>query len=128
MSIHDSSSSDDEAFTLERHGDLTVITATRALERIEFNLEEQVAELILKPLQRQENPLIVFDLSQVDNFGSMFLALLIRCWKLAMSRGGTMALSGVTERTRELLRMTSLDIVWPIYDSKREAMDALLLD
>jgi anti-sigma B factor antagonist len=127
MSIQDSSSSDD-AFTLERHGDLTVITATRALERIEFNLEEQVAELILKPLQRQENPLIVFDLSQVDNFGSMFLALLIRCWKLAMSRGGTMALAGVTERTRELLRMTSLDIVWPIYESKREAMDALLLD
>jgi anti-sigma B factor antagonist len=127
MSIQDSSSSD-EAFTLERHGDLTVITATRALERIEFNLEEQVAELILKPLQRQENPLIVFDLSQVDNFGSMFLALLIRCWKLAMSQGGTMALSGVTERTRELLRMTSLDIVWPIYESKREAMDALLLD
>jgi anti-anti-sigma factor len=120
--------SSDEAFTLERHGDVTVITATRALERIEFNLEEQVAELILKPLQRQENPLIVFDLSQVDNFGSMFLALLIRCWKLAMSQGGTMALSGVTERTRELLRMTSLDIVWPIYESKREAMDALLLD
>jgi anti-sigma B factor antagonist len=121
-------SSSDEAFTIERHGDLTVITATRALEQIEFGLEEQVADMILKPLQRQENPLIVFDLSQVDNFGSMFLALLIRCWKLAMSRGGTMALAGVTERTRELLRVTALDIVWPIYDSKREAMDALLLE
>ncbi len=81
-------SSSDEAFTIERHGDLTVITATRALEQIEFGLEEQVADMILKPLQRQENPLIVFDLSQVDNFGSMFLALLIRCWKLAMSQRG----------------------------------------
>jgi anti-sigma B factor antagonist len=121
-------SSSDEAFTIERHGDLTVITATPALEQIEFGLEEQVADMILKPLQRQENPLIVFDLSQVDNFGSMFLALLIRCWKLAMSHGGTMALSGVNERTRELLRVTALDIVWPIYDSKREAMDALLLE
>ena len=84
--------------------------------------------MILKSLRRQENPLIVFDLSQVDNFGSMFLALLIRCWKLALSQGGTMALSGVTERTRELLRVTALDIVWPIYESKREAMEALLLD
>jgi anti-sigma B factor antagonist len=121
-------SSSDEVFTIERHGDVTVITATRALERIEFGLEEQVADMILKPLQRQENPLIVFDLSQVDNFGSMFLALLIRCWKLAVSQGGTMALSGVTDRTRELLRVTSLDIVWPIYESKREAMDALLLE
>jgi anti-anti-sigma factor len=129
MSIEDSYSADaDEAFTLERHGDLTIITATPALEHIEFGLEEQVAELILKSLRHQENPLIVFDLSQADNFGSMFLALLIRCWKLALSQGGTMALSGVTERARELLRVTALDTVWPIYDSKREAMDALLLD
>jgi anti-anti-sigma factor len=118
----------DEAFILERHGDLTVITATPALERIEFGLEEQVADLVLKSLRRQESPLIVFDLSHVSNFGSMFLALLIRCWKLALSQGGTMALSGVTERARELLRVTALDTVWPIYDTRREAIEALLLD
>ncbi len=117
-----------DAFTFERHGDLTIITATEAIESIDFGLEEQVADLILEPLRRQENPLIVFDLSRVDNFGSMFLALLIRCWKLALQQGGTMALSGVTDRTRELLRVTALDTVWPIYDSRREAMDALLLD
>ena len=120
--------SSDEACTLDRHGALPVSTATRARERIEFGLEDQVAELVLKSLRRQDNPLIVFDLSQVDNFGSMFLALLIRCWKLALSQGGTMVLSGITERTRELLRVTALDIVWPIYDTKREAMEALLLD
>jgi anti-sigma B factor antagonist len=127
MSVPESSSAE-EAFTLERHGELTVITATQALERIEFGLEEQVAELILKPLRRQEAPLIVFDLSRANCFGSMFLALMIRCWKLALSQGGMMALAGVTERTRELLRVTNLDTVWPIYDSKREAMEALLLD
>jgi len=118
----------DEMFTIERHGDLTIITATRSLEAIEFGLEEQVADMVLKPLRGQENPLIVFDLSQADNFGSMFLALLIRCWKLALSQGGTMALSGVTDRTRELLRVTALDMVWPMYESRREAMEALLLD
>jgi anti-sigma B factor antagonist len=118
----------DEMFTIERHGDLTIITATRSLETIEFGLEEQVADMVLSPLRGQENPLIVFDLSQADNFGSMFLALLIRCWKLAMSQGGTMALSGVTDRTRELLRVTALDMVWPMYESRREAMEALLLD
>ena len=118
----------DDVFTIERRGDLTVITATRELERIEFGLEEFVSELILKPLRRQESPLIVFDLSQVDYFGSMFLALLIRCWRLALSQGGTMALSGVNERSRELLRVTSLDMVWPIYQSRREAIEALQLD
>jgi anti-anti-sigma factor len=118
----------DEAFTIERRGDLTVITANKELERIEFGLEEIASDLILKPLRRQENPLIVFDLSEVDNFGSMFLALLIRCWKLAMSQGGTMALAGVNDRTRELLRITALDMVWPIYQSRREAIEALQLD
>ena len=58
----------------------------------------------------------------------MFLTLLIRCWKLTVSQGGTMALAGVNERTRELLRITALDMVWPIYQSKREAIEALQVD
>jgi anti-anti-sigma factor len=127
MTSHQSSDSD-EGFTIERHGDLTVITATEAVERIDFGLEEQVADLVLKPLRRQDNPSIVFDLTRAESFGSMFLALMIRCWKLALSQGGTMALCGVSDRTRELLRITALDMVWPIYESKREAMEALQLD
>jgi anti-sigma B factor antagonist len=118
----------EDGFIIERRGDLTIITATEAVERIDFGLEEQVAELILKPLRRQDNPSIVFDLTRAESFGSMFLALMIRCWKLALSQGGTMALCGVSDRTRELLRVTALDMVWPIYDSKREAVDALQLD
>jgi anti-anti-sigma factor len=121
-------SDSDEAFTIERHGDVTVITATPALEKLAYRLEEQVADLILEPIRREDNPLIVFDLSRVGNFGSMFLALLIRAWKLAVSHGGSMALAGVTDRTKELLRVTSLDIVWPIYDDKHEAISALELD
>jgi len=48
------------------------------------------------------SPLVV-DLSQVDYFGSVFLAVLLRCWKMVMAKGGTMALSGVSARARELL-------------------------
>jgi anti-anti-sigma factor len=117
-----------DAFTIEVHGELTLISAMPALETLEYSLEEQVAALIMEPLRHQENPLLVFDLSQVDYFGSMFLALLLRCWKVVQARGGMMALSGVSPNARELLRLTSLDIVWPIYGNRREAMDALLAD
>ena len=105
-------SNSDDAFTIERHGDITVITATPALERLAFARRESETH----------------HGCHVDYFGSMFLELLIRCWKLALSQGGSMALSGVSQRTRELLRVTSLDIVWPIYDSKSEAMEAFELD
>jgi anti-anti-sigma factor len=116
------------AFTIERRGEVTVISGTEQLEHIEFGLEEAVSDLILKPLQRQAQPQVVFDLSRVKFFGSVFLAVLIRCWKLVGARGGSMVLSGVDERSRELLRITSLDMVWPIYQSKREAIEALQLD
>jgi anti-sigma B factor antagonist len=39
-----------------------------------------------------------------------------------------MALAGVSARAKELLRLTSLDMVWPIYASRQEAMEALLAD
>lgn len=122
------SSKSPDVFTIERHGELTLIKATPALETLEFGLEELAAELIIEPLRRQDAPLVLFDLSEVNYFGSMFLALLLRCWKVVQAKGGMMALAGVSEHARELLRLTSLDIVWPMYADRREAMEALLAD
>jgi anti-sigma B factor antagonist len=117
-----------DAFTLEQHGDLTVIAATPALETLDPGLDEQVAELIMTPLQGQTAPQVVFDLSAVNYFGSMFLAVLLRCWKLASSTGGSLVLAGVSDQARELLRVTSLDMILPMYATRREAMEALLSD
>ncbi len=117
-----------DAFTIERRGDLTVVSALPALESIAVGLEEQAADLIFNPLRKDPEPLIVFDLSKVDYFGSVFLGVLLRCWKLVQAKGGTMALAGVSVRAKELLHLTSLDFVWPIYADRREAVEALLSD
>ncbi len=123
-----SQSQPQDAFTIERRGDLTVISANPILESIAIGLEEQAADLIFEPLRRDPEPLLVFDLSQVDYFGSVFLGVLLRCWKLTQAKGGTMALAGVSARGKELLHLTSLDFVWPIYADRREAVEALLSD
>ena len=117
-----------DAFTIERRGELTVVSATPALESIAMGLEEQAADLIFDPIRHDAEPLIVFDLSQVDYFGSVFLGVLLRCWKMVQAKGGTMALAGVSARAKELLHLTSLDFVWPIYADRREAVEALLAD
>ena len=117
-----------DVFTIERHGEVTLISATPALETLDFGLEEHAADLIMEPLRSQDGPLVVFDLSQVNYFGSMFLAVLLRCWKLALAQGGMMVLAGVSDHAKELLRITSLDMVWPMYATRREAMEALLAD
>ena len=122
------SSNSSDVFTIERHGDLTLISATPALESLDASLEEQIAEAIMGPVRHQSSPNVVFDLSGVNYFGSMFVAVLLRCWKLIQSRGGMMALAGVSPHARELLRLTSLDMIWPIYQTRREATEALLSD
>ena len=122
------SSEPQDVFTIERRGDLTVISATPALESIAVGLEEQAADLIFEPLRHDPEPLLIFDLTQVDYFGSVFLGVLLRCWKLVQAKGGTMALAGVSGRAKELLHLTSLDFVWPIYASRQEAVEALLAD
>ncbi len=117
-----------DAFTIERHGEVTLLGASASLESLDVTLADQVAEVVLSPLRRLQEPLVVVDLSAVDYFGSIFLALLIRCWKLVSDKGGMMVLAGVSERAKELLRLTSLDMLWPIYTDRREAIDALLSD
>ena len=117
-----------DAVTIERHGEITLIVGSSALETMDPGLIEQAARILLEPIRQQDHPLVVIDLGQVDFFGSSFLALLLRCWKRVQDRGGLMVLSGVSERARELLRITSLDIIWPIYAGRREAIEALQAD
>ncbi len=117
-----------DAFTIERHGDLTLIAASPSIESIDPEMEQQASKIILNCLRDQDSPLILFDLSDVQYFGSVFLAVLLRCWKTTTSRGGSMALAGVSDHARELLRVTSLDMIFPMYPTRREAMEALLSD
>ncbi|MBX6315603.1 MAG: STAS domain-containing protein [Isosphaeraceae bacterium] len=114
-----------DAFIIEREGQITIIEAPPTLEKMQPGLVDAAAALLLAPLRREERPRVVVDLSGVDYFNSAFLALLIRCWKLASVKGGVMVVVGLSDRARELLRVTSLDVVWPIYATRREALAAL---
>jgi anti-sigma B factor antagonist len=117
-----------EAFTIERRRELMIVTANPSLESVGDGIEDIAARLIIEPLREEVEPVVVFDMSQVSYFGSVFLAVMIRCWKIILARSGTMALVGVSPHARELLHITALDQAWPIYDDLREAIDALLTD
>jgi anti-anti-sigma factor len=90
-----------------------------------WDVVEHAADLVLAPLARQKVPLVVIDLSRVSYFGSVFLALLLRCHKLVRQRGGELVLCGASELARELLQITNLDTLWAIYDSRDEALEAV---
>lgn len=117
-----------DAFTIERRGGVTIFVASPQLEQIDFALHDEAAEILLAPLAGDDDPQVVVDLSDVNFFGSMFMAILLRCFKVVEERGGMMVLCGLSPRAKELLHLTSLDQVWPIYGTRREAIEALLAE
>ena len=116
---------DREDFELEWHGDAVVVVPASNVESMSWDVVEQAASLVLAPLARQKVPLVVFDLGQVSYFGSVFLALLLRCHKLVRQKGGELVLCGASQLARELLQITNLDTLWAIYDTREEALEAV---
>src|SRR5262245_276637 len=112
-------------FALEWHGGTVVIIPAANVESMRWDLIEQAAEIVMSPLREQDVPMVVFDLSDVSYFGSVFLALLLRCHKFVKSRGGELVLAGASKMASELLRVTALDTLWAIYDTREEALEAL---
>ena len=112
-------------FQLEWHGNTVVITPAADVESMRWDLIEQSADIVMDPIREQEVPMVVVDLSDVSYFGSVFLALLLRCHKLVKSRGGELVLCGASKMASELLRVTALDTLWAIYDTREEALSAL---
>ena len=112
-------------FQIQWHGDAVVVTPTGNIETMSWDLIEQAANLLMAPLADQKVPMVVFDLSEVGYFGSVFLALILRCHKFVKSRGGELVLCGASKMARELLRITALDTLWAIYDDRESAFDAI---
>ncbi len=87
-------------FKLEWHGNAVVITPAANVESMRRDLIEQAADIVMGPIRTRKSPMVVFDLSDVGYFGSVFLALLLRCHKLVKSRGGELVLCGASELRR----------------------------
>src|SRR5438552_13255161 len=117
--------SNKKPFLVERHGDVAVITPSPDVEKMPDNLMEQAAQMVLAPLRSDPPTGLIFDLSQVDYVGSVFLSFLLRCHKRVKEHGCEVVVAGASPRARELLHMTALDTLWALYSTREEALEAL---
>jgi len=115
----------EDVFRIERHGPVAIIVPSQTVESWNWNIIEDAAEIVLRPLRDDPYPQVVIDLTHVSYFGSVFLALLLRMWKVVVGKGGQMVLAGASANTKELLAVTALDTIWPIYDTRDEAVRVL---
>src|SRR5215204_5305668 len=119
---------ENQSIRIERHGDIAVIIPSSEVERLPENLMEQAAQMVLAPLRSDPPAGLIFDLSQVDFFGSVFLSFLLRCHKRVKEHGSEVVVAGASAKARELLHMTALDTLWALYNTRKEAVAALSAD
>lgn len=114
-----------ESFRIERRGEIAIITPSPEIENMPEPLIEEAAQMVLAPLKANPPSGLIVDLSPLNYFGSVFISFLLRCHLLVKKQGSELVLAGVSDRARELLRLTALDTLWALYPTRAEAVAGL---
>jgi anti-sigma B factor antagonist len=114
-----------EYFQMKRHGEIAVIIPSPEVEQLPESLLQPAAQMLLQPLRNDPPSHLIVDLAGVRYCGSAFLTFLLRCREVAEQQGSELAVSGVTTRVRELLRVTAIDQICSLYETRQEALLAL---
>jgi len=83
---------------------------------------EELGRVLLSEADQATPPRLVIDMSETTFISSSFIETLIRAWKRIKNRQGTMVLCAVHPLCREILQVAHLDTIWPIYDTRSQAV------
>jgi anti-anti-sigma factor len=114
-----------QLLAVERHGAVAVLTPAPGVADLPENELAATAEGVLAPLKQSAPAGLIINLSKVEGFGSAFISFLLKCHLLAKRHGIKMAVAGCSPQARELLHLTALDSLWPLYDTQDEALAAV---
>lgn len=84
----------------------------------------EMAALVSQVNQSQVGSVVV-DFGGVAYFGSSMLEALRVLWNELERRGGRLALCNLSDVSREIIEISHFDRLWPIYDSRDQALAAL---
>lgn len=113
-------------FEIETEGDTVVVTPTTNLGEFDYQELVEEADELLKLLEgTADKRNVVVDFHRTDYFGSTALGFLLKLRKITSGRQGEMALCGVSEHEREILASTKLDSLWPIVESREQALESV---
>jgi len=68
---------------------------------------------------------LIIDLASGEYLGTAMLGAIVKLWKRVCQHGGRLALCNVSENVLQVLQITKLHTVWPIYGSREQAQAAI---
>ena len=109
-----------------KEGDVTVVVFGRGQRHLDEVGLDAIGNQLFEIAREANPPRLVLDMKVTEFFGSSFIEILFRVWKQLNSQpGAKFAISGLQEYCREVLQITHLDKLWPLYATQAEAVDEL---
>jgi anti-sigma B factor antagonist len=109
----------------DRYGPTLVVHLGAAYNSLSENSLVEVERNLLACADSLETKNLVVDLSKTEFFGSRFIESLFRAHNRMKRKGGKFALSGLQPYPAEVIRISKLDTVWPLFANAQEAVAAL---
>jgi anti-anti-sigma factor len=113
-------------FRIEQLGDTIVVTPMIDLGELEYARIERDGRVVLARLAASDAKHVVVDCSEMEYCGSAALGFFVRVWKRVRTQGGQMAFCNVSADEQEILKITCLDTLWSICESRQEACEMVL--
>jgi anti-anti-sigma factor len=113
-----------QIFARESHGNTLVLNPLIHLGSLhEPEIAHETQELL--DLINKSSPIptnLVIDLGSGEYLGTAMLGAVVKLWKRVSQRGGRLALCNVSENVTQVLRVTKLHAIWPIYGTRDQAL------
>ncbi len=109
-----------------KHGEITVVVFGPAQRRLDEMGLEDIRRQLVEIADTAVPPWLILDLAATEFFGSSFIDVLFRVWKRVKAQpNGKFAIGGLHEYCREVLEITQVDRIFPLYASRDEAAEAM---
>ena len=112
-------------FEAEQDGRVLVLRPHKNVSSLaDLDLFTETEELCAQ-LRQSEIDRVIVDFAEVEYFGSLMLESLRIVWNAVHEHGGKMALCNVSTVGREILEIARFDTLWPVCDSRSEALTSV---
>ena len=110
-----------------RHvGAVTIVALGPEYDSLDGEILDSVRELLLAAVDAADPPRLVVDLSHTKFMGSSFIQVLFAAWEALKRKGqAKLALAGMTNYCEEVIQITHLNQVWPLFADSQLAVKAL---
>jgi anti-anti-sigma factor len=114
-----------QIFEVEQEDDTIIVIPVMDLREMDYQRIEAEAREILELLNDTAIMNVIVDFGKTDYFGSTALGVFLNRWRAVRGRKGRIAFCNLSDHERDILQITHLNWLWPIYASRSEALEAV---